>query len=253
MNVAQDAMKSLVPKMKNDGITSVILFNAAYQGDQAATDAATSQDWYPEWIMTGIGYSDIDVVARMFDAKQMAHAFGIAGLIPAVTADASTPSTTTYQWYWGTDKGTIGVWPWGLTENLAIGIHNAGPKLTPDTFKQGMFSLPAQGGAASKQITTVQMAFGRGAKLPYDLYMWGGDFALVWWDPTVTGDSNVVAINGQGKYVWLNGAQRYQAGQLPTGEPKFFSMDDAVVSLDTRPASDVGKDYPCEGCPSSGS
>jgi hypothetical protein len=252
LNVAQDAMKSLVPKMKNDGITSVVLFNASFQGSRAATEEATSQDWNPEWLVTGIGYSDIDVVARMFDQKQMAHAFGVAGLIPAVAADSSTPSTTTYQWYWGTDKGTIGVWPWGLTENLAIGIHNAGPKLTPETFKAGMFSLPPQGGAASKQITTVQMAFGRGAKLPYDLYMWGGDYALVWWDPTVTGDSNVVAVNGQGKYVWLDGAQRYQAGQLAKGEPTFFSMDDAIVSLETRPESDVGKDYPCDGCPSTG-
>ena len=247
-------MKTLVPKMKNDGITSVILFNASGAGNVSVTKAATSQDWNPEWIVTGVGYSDIDITARSNDQAQMAHAFGIAGLIPAVASDSSTPSTTTYQWYWGKTNGTIGVWPWGLTENLAIGLHNAGPKLTPETFRAGMFALPAQGGAASKQVTTVQMAFGKQAKLPYELYMWGGDFALVWWDPSVSGPSNVVPVEGQGKYVFLKGGQRYQAGQLPKGEPTYFSMaDGAIASLATRPASDASKDYPCTGCPSSSS
>ena len=152
--VADEAMKTLVPEMKNDGITSMILFNASSGANASVTKAATSQDWNPEWIITGVGYSDIDITARSNDQAQMAHAFGIAGLIPAVASDSSTPSTTTYQWYWGKTNGTIGVWPWGLTENLAIGLHNSGPKLTPETFKAGMFGLPAQGGAASKQVTT---------------------------------------------------------------------------------------------------
>jgi hypothetical protein len=155
------------------------------------------------------------------------------------------------QWYWGTDKGTIGVWPWGLTENLAIGLHYAGPNLTPETFKRGMFSLPPQGGAASGHVTTVQMAMGKGAGLPYDLYMWGGDFALVWWDATVEGPSNVVPIDGKGKWVFLEGGKRFRAGDLPKKEPSFFSMEDgAIVSLKERPANERTADYPCEGCPS---
>ena len=158
---AETAMQTLVPKMKNDGITTVIMFSGANAAQTAITEEATKQEYSPEWLVTGVGYSDIDVTARMRNQEQWAHAFGIAGLIPAVASDSSTPSTTTYQWYWGTSNGTIGVWPWGLVENLAFGLHNAGPKLTPETFRDGMFGLPAQGGAATDQITTVQMRDGR--------------------------------------------------------------------------------------------
>ena len=99
-SVADAAMATLVPKLKSDGITSVILFNSSASANVSITKEATKQEYSPEWIVTGVGYSDIDITARNNDPAQMRHAFGIAGLIPAVLADSSTPWTNTYQWYW---------------------------------------------------------------------------------------------------------------------------------------------------------
>ena len=80
---------------------------------------------------------------------------------------------------------------------------------------------------------------GKNCGLPYDLYMWGGDFALIWYNPDVSGPSNVAPVAGQGKFVFLDGGKRYRNGELPKGEPSYFSMDDgAIVSLASVPASD---------------
>ena len=50
----------------------------------AFTAAATSNDYFPEWIHAGNGYIDLDFFARNFDTKQWAHAFGPVWFPPTV-------------------------------------------------------------------------------------------------------------------------------------------------------------------------
>jgi len=47
--------------------------------------AATRQQYSPEWIITGFGYTDFDPFGRGFDQEQMKHAFGIGSLSPFST------------------------------------------------------------------------------------------------------------------------------------------------------------------------
>ena len=139
----------------------------------------------------------------------------------------------------------------------------AGPKLTPQTFRQGLFSIPAAGGAATGNTQNYMTANGPAAGLPYDEYAsLGYDYYLYWWDPDNVGVSNIVAAEGTGRYAYLHDAKRFAVGTWPKGEPKFF--DESASIYEQVPAAPAGAgqaraadgrsvpEYPCDGCPSGG-
>ena len=137
-------------------------------------------------------------------------------------------------------------------ELLYAGIHMAGPKLTPETYKAEMFSRPPVGGAAEGQVTSTGRFYGKQAKLPYDEYLTGGDVALVWWDTDTVGPS--VAVNAPdhaGVYQYMDGGKRYIRGHIPS-KVTFFDKSNTINVITTVPEADVQPDYPCDGCPSSG-
>ena len=181
----------------------------------------------------------------------MAHAFGIGTLLVNV-ADTTDPATSFFNWYWGPNRGSYHAGVLAYLQTFMTGVMLAGPKLTPQTFQQALFSTPAAGGAASNQTQSYMTGFGRQAGLPYDEYSTIGlDFALMWWDPNLVGKSKVVAIEGKGMFQYLNQAKRYRAGTWPKGEPKFFDPSVSIAQFATFPAAEVPPSYPCKGCPSS--
>ena len=96
------------------------------------------------------------------------------------------------------------------------GIHTAGPKLTPKTFQQGLFSIPASGGAAQNYPTGALVGFGKNPGLPYDEYM-DLESRL---RPRVVGlrDDRPVERHGtvgKGVITFVNGAKRYRASTWP--------------------------------------
>jgi hypothetical protein len=144
------------------------------------------------------------------------------------------------QWYWGRGNGTANVQTTATVANwLMSGIMYAGPKLTPQTFKQGYFAIPAAGGAADDDPYSVQYGYGRTAGLPYDEYLRGTqDYTVVWWDPDTQGSAATAGGAPQpGTYWWLDGAQRYAAGRWPTKALKFFDKSSATYQFRTRPRS----------------
>ena len=154
-------------------------------------------------------------------------------------------------WYWGPNQGTEQVVVDTWLRWFFDGVQAAGPKLTAKTFQQGLFAVPAQGGAATGDPTAGQTAFGRTAGLPYDEYMQlGTDFAPVWYDKDTVDVSNIFPISGKGVEWYVNGARRYAAGTWPTKPFKFFDKTGAVVKFATRPVPLVAN--PCTGCPSDG-
>ena len=140
--------------MKSDGVTTMVLFTDAAM-NKAMMEQATKQEWFPEWFHTGNSYADYSAFAKTLPPEQAAHFFGISGSSPYLTPPTD-PETTTkgtagnpLDWFWGpknyTSTARLGN---GITW-LLQGIHAAGPDLTPKTFKQGQFSVPARGGSAS--------------------------------------------------------------------------------------------------------
>ncbi len=252
--VADEAAPTLVTKLKDSGVTSILVLPLDYQMTAAMTKAATANDYHPEWILMGVGLADVSVLARGFDQDEWKHAFGVSGLWVPVKDITAGPSDVAFQWYWGPSAGAYSQGVFADFELLFAGIHMAGPKLTPQNFKTGMFSRPPVGGRAEGHVTDAGRFYGKTAGLPYDEYLTGGDVAIFWWDPDTTGPSvAAAALSGKGVYQFLSGGKRYKRGELPSNiAGQFFEPSKGTFALDTTPPTDKAPDYPCDGCPSSG-
>jgi hypothetical protein len=257
--LAQQQAPAIVTRMKNAGVTTVILWSDVAM-NRALTKQATSQDWHPEWFITGALFQDLGLFARGYDQEQFAHAFGLSNLFPYTQPDpdpavaALSGPNAPLNWYWGEGVGTqaqasipsrVG---WVLN-----GIHAAGPKLTPKTFQQGLFSIPARGGAASGYTTNFLVGYGRTPGLPYDEYLQLGlDFAPMWWDSETTGASNGTGTEGKGVARYVDGAKRYRSGTWPTKSFPWFEEEGTVIDFaTTQPPLPVSAGA-CTGCPSQG-
>src|SRR5690606_19558995 len=139
----------------------------------------------PEWIIGGSALLDTAAFGRTYDQQQWAHAFGISSL-PATTD--SVAFDTLYEWYFGEEapaKDSEGVlWP-GMAV-LFTSIQNAGPNLTTETMRQGMYQFAPQGNA----ITNPSFSYGNHGLYPtIEGADHGGidDFTEFWWDPDEPG------------------------------------------------------------------
>jgi hypothetical protein len=249
----QEAAPTLVSRLKAAGATTIVLF-ADPNMVRAMMAAATSQDYFPEWIITGYLFHDYDGFGRSNDQEQMKHAFG-TGVLPPVY-EGSVSSTGAFQWYWGTSQGNSSTALSGGVGFIYQAIHYAGPTLTAKNVEKGLFSVPSSGGA-SDGTTNFRSGFGRTVGMPYDEYaLLGTDRNLAWWNPDITGGANAVATAvGKGKFMYLDGARRLGYGQFPTKQPKFF---DEAASVSEIPRSSsfadgvVPPDNPCTACPVNG-
>jgi hypothetical protein len=244
---------TIIAKFKSLGVTSILLLaDSGMVG--ALTKAATSNDYHPEWIIGAFNYSDLGFFARQYDQDQWDHAFGISNLPPPVVSSTpANPALDAVQWYFGAGKGTSSTQHGNLVDKFTQLITYAGPNLTPKTMQQGMFSVPAYGGAAAKSQQTIQQGFGRTDGLPYDEYLAGNkDFVAAWWDSKTPGPAiqNLGLPAGQGTLYYVNGAQRYYGSHWPTKPMTFFDKATAIYKFDTPEATPA--QVPCTGCPSTG-
>ena len=120
---AQEQAPTLVAKLKDLGITSVVMFTDVEMG-KAVTAQATKLEYQPEWIIAGYQYQDLALLARTYDQDQWAHAFGISNLFPYVKpADPNAPTALdAVQWYYGRGNGTSSV-PGGAYVAWVDGRH----------------------------------------------------------------------------------------------------------------------------------
>jgi hypothetical protein len=247
--VAQQQAPTAVTKLKDEGVTTVVLLS-----DSAMTKAllaqATTQGYQPEWIISGFQNQEFFLTARGYDQAQWAHAFGLSNLPPFSSATSTTANLyDPVQWYWGQGKGTSSATIFTGLNWVMSGIMYAGPKLTAKTFQQGLFAVPGAGGAPSNSTTSVQHGYGRTANLPYDEYLRGSqDYTVVWWDPDTLGPALSSALPPAPGTLWyVDGAKRYYAGHWPTKKLTFFDPTNAIHEAPT-PAAPVP--VPCKGCPS---
>jgi hypothetical protein len=244
-----------IPKLKLAGVTTVVLFADPTMASALMT-AASKQDWFPEWFLTGAGYVDLALFGRGYDQTQAVHMFGIATLPPWYTALTNTTGVSNpLPWYWGPNNGTSFSNAGNTLRWMLPGIQAAGPKLTVATFQQGMFSIPATGGAATGNPVVPMSGYGKTAGLPYDEYLQLAlDYAPVWWDATAVGPSPGTGSVGTGNEMYVDGAKRYKGGSWPTKPIAWFSKTGAVQSFEsappgyTTPVAGVA----CTGCPSQG-
>lgn len=258
--VSEQQAPTMVTRMKSAGVTTVIMLSD-FSMNKALMENATKQEWFPEWFYTGAIYADIGILSRAYPTEQSVHAFGLSFLSPYTELDPPPPppqlplSTLTdpLNWYWGVDAGTQAG---AVSSNILwilSGIHAAGPNLTPKTFAQGLFAIPASGGAAQNRTNSFLSGYGKGPGLPYDEYAQNGlDFAPYWWDPTTTGPSNGQGEVGKGVGWYANGAKRYKAGTWPKKQFDWFDKSTSVYHFETRQTPAPTYVGNCQGCPSTG-
>jgi len=248
----QEEAPVLVAKLKDAGVTTVMLFTSFIM-NQAVLKAADSLDYHPEWLFTGMGAQDIEITARILQGlapEQMKHVFGL-GDLPLYVSGIDDPQVNWFNWYWGPNQGVYSAGTVGTLYLVNAGVSLAGPKLTPATFQQGLFSMPVYGGAATNQVQSFMFGMGPSPNLPYDEYSQVGlDYAIMWWSPTTTGKGKILFDDGTGRFMYIDNAKRYAAGEWKKGEPKLFDTSNSISQFNGLPASDAVPDYPCTGCPS---
>jgi Periplasmic binding protein len=236
----QENARTVVNKLESAGVTTVIFYGDPLT-PAALTKEATAQDYHPEWILGPNVLADTTIFARQTDGEQWSHGFGIA-LIPARGPRDESDAWKIYEWAYGNEppNNTVSV----LEAPLRLvfsGIHLAGPDLSPETFADGMHRAPVGGGGP----TVAQFSMGEHGVWPD--FDWGGadDAAILWWDPTATGEDEVGA-EGTGMYRYANGGERYTIGEFPDSPEEAGLFDDgsSVTVYDHLPASDQTPDYP---------
>lgn len=142
----QQAAQAAV-QFKADGVTT-LLTTCDFLMTTNLTLQAKQQDWGPEWIITGAGYTDVDAVARQFDQSRVdGHLFGLTPLGPAdVVISQENEAARVYKARTGQPMPTGGLGEYLTLLNFFNLLQAAGPTLTPETMASGAFSLPPASG-----------------------------------------------------------------------------------------------------------
>jgi DNA-binding SARP family transcriptional activator/ABC-type branched-subunit amino acid transport system substrate-binding protein len=236
----RDMAPAVIARLKDAGVTTVI-----YVGDHLTagplTQEATAQNYYPEWLVGPSTPMDTSV-ARQTSPEQWKHGFGLT--VNATPGEQSTrDSWRLYEWAYGDlpPNNTAGLLELPL-RTLFTGVHLAGPHLTPDTFRDGLFRYPVTpvtgGGPTAPQLSW-------GGQTAWGIDHGGtDDVAIAWWDPEATGQDEL-GNPGRGMYRYANGGQRYTFGNLPTSieEAGLFDEATSVINYDEIPEADRVPDY----------
>src|SRR5262245_37496546 len=238
--VSAQQAPTIVGKMKDAGVTSVILFSDVAM-NKALTEEATKQQWFPEWILGGYPqFVDIPSLAQAYDRQQVPHMFGLSNFAPYVQLTPEQQALAinpNYTWMWGPQTGTTSARTSAGTAWLLNGIHAAGPDLTIKNFQHGLFSMPPVGGSATGNPLSGLTGYGKTPGLPYDSYTSSPlEFAMIWMDPTHDGQNTATSVT-KGQSSWyVNGGQRYGYGNIPKQKLGFFDQTKSQLTLASYPA-----------------
>jgi hypothetical protein len=235
----QENARTMIAKLREAGVTTVI-----YYGDPITpgplTKEATAQGYWPEWILGPSYLMDTTVFARLTDGEQWKNGFGVS-TVPARGALETTEAYRVYDWAYGEapPHNAFRIFD-PLVRIVFTGIHMAGPDLTPESFRDGMWRTPPAGGGPTAPL----ISYGDHGYWPG--VDWGGndDGTLIWWDPTATGEDET-GNQGDGMYRYANGGERFTTEERPDpDEIGLFDAASSVTVYDELPEEDQVPDYP---------
>jgi hypothetical protein len=232
-NLEEDA-QAIITRLKSEGVTSVVFAGDPFM-PQNLTNQATSQDYWPEWIITGSTGTDNSNLARLYNQEQWANAFGISYLLPPVDPGYTQREGNLVSWHLGEELSSYpGIYDWG---RFFTGVHLAGPNLTPETFRDGLFSfMPVWDHATEFGVSYGDVLW------EWDDYVGADDVTLIFWDPEAPDTRN--DRGDVGMYRYLDMAKRYLPGEVGQTTSEFFNAANTVVVFDERPEADRPPQYP---------
>jgi hypothetical protein len=196
---------AITARMIDDRITTVIMVSDPI-APVFRTNNQSRNNYFPEILLPGSGLLDYDKLGRLYDAQQMAHAFGPSHLQAAL--DHSESDATKMWQAAGGDGDACGSCNLYANYYIQLGmlLQMAGPNLNPATVEQGVLTLPPSGGwertDGDPHIALAQ--YGR------DDYTAVSDAKEVYWDPQAPS-----GLDGRpGSYVPLQKGRRWTHGEL---------------------------------------
>ena len=124
---------------------------------------------------------------------------------------------------------------------MRTGCTLAGPKLTPQTFRDGLFRYPAYRAA---DAINPQLSWGKHGVWPATDYNGSEDAGMLWWDPTAVGEDEV-RQTGNGLYRYADGGKRYTRGKFPAkGQGGLFDTATSVTVFEQLPADGAAARLP---------
>jgi hypothetical protein len=241
---AQEQARTIIGKLKNDGVTSVLFY-----GDPLTpiflTKEATNQSYFPEWIIGGDNLVDTTFFGRTYDQVQWEHAFGHSELWARAPQGVDEVHHL-YEWHWGESPPAQATYEI-IYQNVFVfltAVHLSGPDFNPSAFRDSLFSFPVSGGGP----TTPQRSWGNHGFFPWVDYGRIDDSTEVWWDPNAVGE-NEIGQNGRGMWQYVDGGRRYTPGTWPASPTRAFDPEGAIGKYDALPPEDQYPNYDCPDCP----
>jgi hypothetical protein len=230
----QEQATPIISGFKEQGITTIVV-----QGDPIAmatfTQEATAQEYFPEWVIGPSTLIDTAAFGRTYDQAQWSNAFGLSPLPARVDPQAED---TLYEWFFGqeapaNDSEAV------ISPNPLIffnALQFAGPNLTVDSFREGMYARAAEGHA----ISAVSFTFGDqglfpGLSAPDQAGI--DDWTEIWWDAEATGPDELDR-EGAGLYRYVDGGTRFFVGEI-TEELRVFEEEGSITIYDEVPPADA--------------
>jgi hypothetical protein len=201
-NTLSNQAASVIAKLKSEKITSVIC------GCDPAfpiflTSKAQEQGYSPEWLITGAGFIDLDVLGQLYQQDQWSNSLGVS----FIGALQPLRATTGYNAFKAARPNEE---PSNLVDilyynmyMLVVGLQHAGPQLTPETFERGMYAYPGGAGPAG----TWKFSPGR--------YTPTQDAREIYWDRNAVSPQN----KEKGSYVDPQPGKRFRPGDWPATDP----------------------------------
>ena len=205
--------------LQDAGVTSVMCLCSVNDLKNVYMPAASAQGYQPEWVQSSYINTDLDNSYSGGSAPpdQSAHVIGIS-FRNKLNAKQDMP------WYWAVKEADPSFEPppagyysahsrYMQLSLLAAGIQLAGPKLTPETFRQGLqraqFANPGAGAAPYFQS---RVGFA-GPRHTMSL-----DAGMFWYDPQRPG---TIDPSVPGAVCYVDRGRRYALGSWPSGDPAF--------------------------------
>jgi len=195
---------NVIAKLKSAGITTVTC-GCDPVFPIFLSQKAQEQGYEPEWIVTGTALTDQDIVGQLYDQNQWKRAFGISYLGSPQPVRASD-GYFAYKQVRSDEPAFIVEIIYYQMYMLALGVHMAGPTLTPENFEKGMFAYPGGSGRVGT------WGFGPGHYTPTQ------DFREIWWNPEAISQQN----GEKGAYIENEPGRRWKPGTLPDSDPRVF-------------------------------
>ena len=191
---------SIITKLKSEGITTILCGCDPIMPIFLSTKAA-EQGYNPEWVVAGTALSDIDLVGQLYDQDQWSRAFGVSYLSSFLPIESGI-GYSAYKSVRDDEPAFAVETIYSQMYMLALGIHMAGPNLTPETYEQGMFAYPGGTGP-----------FGTWG-FDADSYTPTQDYRVIWWNPDA-----VSPMNGKrGAYIESYDGRRFKKGELQASD-----------------------------------